>query len=215
MRLGEAGHADGQLWLTRADVADQVGGVREYGEQLLVRAGETGGPVAAQGEHVVDAQGADRFEKTVDLGAVGGHPGEMRHDLEAAGVDEPFADLQGVVLGGAAGAVGHRGEQRPQLAELPGRVDKGRPLVPIFRGKEFERDKRPPAGDQLRNLHTFPRCAFMAPGRAGLSVSWSCGRPTGDPGRNGPATTPRDRTGRTPRRSQAARAESGRPCNTA
>ena len=90
-----------------------------------------------------------------------------------------------------------------------GRVDKGRPLFPVFRGKEFQGNKRPPALYQLRNLHALPRCAFMAPGRSGLSVSWSCGRSTGDPGRNGPATTPRDRTGRIPRRSPAARAESG------
>ena len=120
MGLGKSGHPDGQVRMVLADMGHEVRGMGKGGEQFGIGAGVAGGPIAAQGQDIVDPQPLDRVQETIDFLSVGGDPGEMRHDRKAAGGDQPVADLQGVGLGGTAGTVGHRGKQWIELTQILG-----------------------------------------------------------------------------------------------
>ena len=52
MGLGKTGHADGQLRMVVMDISHQIRGMGEGAEQLRIRAGETGGTIAAQGQNI-------------------------------------------------------------------------------------------------------------------------------------------------------------------
>jgi hypothetical protein len=125
------------------------------GKQFRIRAGVSGRPIAPQGQDIIDPHGSDSIEEAVDFVTIGGHPGEMGHDLEPAGVDQLLADLQGIALGGTAGPIGHRGKQWPQLFQFPGNLDKTGPVLLLFRRKEFQGNKGTAFLHQLGNLHAL------------------------------------------------------------
>ena len=91
-----------------------------------------------------------------------------------AGSDQLLADLQGIGLGGTAGAIGHRGEQRLQLLQFLGRREESRPLLLFFGRKKFQGNKRTLVLDQLRNLHPRTPCSINCHNAKGLGARREC-----------------------------------------
>jgi len=65
----------------------------------------------------------------------------------------PGNNLQGGLLGAAAGAIGNRGKQRFQLIQAINHLEKGRPILPFFGWKILNRQKRPAADQTLTDFH--------------------------------------------------------------
>ena len=147
MLVGERGHTDTEVTV-RADHPDEVGGVLDALGVLDPVPHRVTGRVAAHGEDVADADRGEPSDQLPQFGLRVVDGGEVRDRRERRVGGDPLNDVDGLVTGAAARAVGHRHKRRAQglqLADRPPQVP--RALVGFGR-EELEREG-PARGQQL------------------------------------------------------------------
>ncbi len=98
----------------------------------------TAGRVAAQRQHVADAGVAELAQDRGQLVAGVPDAGQVGHREQRGLLRDPPGDRDRAVAGGAAGAVGHRHERRPQRLELADRAPEHRLAVVVLGREELE-----------------------------------------------------------------------------
>ena len=132
--LGEAGAADREV-PARGDELGQLGGAAQAAlglDEVLFAPRR----VAAQGEDVLDPGRGDPVERLREALPGLADAAQVRHRLEADLVLERLGDLDRALAGGAAGAVGDRGEVELQVGAAMRAVAKSCSVAsPVFGGK--------------------------------------------------------------------------------
>ncbi|HLL86539.1 MAG TPA: hypothetical protein VK387_04430 [Thermoleophilaceae bacterium] len=149
--LGERRGADRELVLAR-DQLDQLGRVLEPARglaplRLALRR------VAAQREHVLDADLAHLVERRAQLLDRRPDAREVGHRLDIGLLLDPADDVQGAVARRAERAVGHRDERRVVVLELGDGLEQPLGALVVLGREELEREAGASLLEDLVDAH--------------------------------------------------------------